>query len=82
MLSSIFGFLAIISGFLTVIGMIRPGFVVWWSEKKSRGMAFAVWGSLLVISILGYWITNSQKDDGFKGGETSYAPTRIVRLLA
>ena len=79
-LSNIFALLTIIMGFLLVIGLIRPGFVVWWSERKSRGSVAAVWGSALVISALGYMLTKSSEIDSSK--DSSLKPGVTVKLIA
>ena len=71
LLAQIFFYLTILSGTLAVIGLIRPGFVVWWSEKKTRGNVMMVYGSILVVVTIGYWLTRSAKEgnpfnQGFK----------------
>ena len=68
--------LLIVSGFLFVIGLIRPGFVVFWSANKSRSSVLAVWGGLtLVLAILAFVLTGS-KDDTAKVGLSN--PVEIV----
>ena len=75
-LADIFALLTIIMGFLLVIGLIRPGFVVWWSERKSRGSVAAVWGTALVVCALGYMLTKSKDIDPNKEGSSLPTQTR------
>jgi hypothetical protein len=61
----------IVTGFLLVIGLIRPGFVVFWSPNKSRMNVIAVWGSLVLVLALSYFLVKGETHiDPFKDGTT------------
>jgi hypothetical protein len=58
--------ISVVSAVLFVIGLIRPGFVVWWSRHKSRVSVFIVWGGLHVLTLMGYLFLRSNQADPFK----------------
>ncbi len=60
-----------ITGVLFTIGLIRPGFVIWWSKSNSRKNVIMVWGTLLVSFSVIFFVVSSQKNDSFKEGNTS-----------
>jgi NADH:ubiquinone oxidoreductase subunit 6 (subunit J) len=66
--SSIIGILVVIVAFLLVIGLIRPGFTVFWSKNKSRASVLAVWGGALLVLIIAYWVVNAGRNDPAKTG--------------
>jgi hypothetical protein len=55
-----------ISTILFVIGLIRPGFVVWWNQANSRKNVFIVWGSLLMVFAIIFFVASSQRNDSRK----------------
>lgn len=44
--------LLFVAAMLLIIGLIRPGFVVFWRERKSRTSVLAVWGTATAILAL------------------------------
>lgn len=68
-LSDIAFILACIFGAITVVGLINPFIVVWWSQNKSRLKAFAVYGTITAIFSIIHFTTISQQDDTIKGDE-------------
>lgn len=56
----------LITAILLTIGLIRPGFVVWWNQSNSRKNVLAVWGSMFMVFVIFYFIVSSQRSDGFK----------------
>jgi hypothetical protein len=52
-----------ISAILFTIGIIRPGFVVWWNKTNSRKNVFIVWGSLLMVFAIMFFVASSQRHD-------------------
>lgn len=69
--STIAGFGVIISGILLTIGLIRPGFVVWWNKANSRKQVFMVWGGLLMVFTVMYFLSAGTKDDSRKENDTA-----------
>jgi len=68
LLSDILALITTITAFLFVIGLVRPGFVVFWSPDKSRSKVVTVWGVLVVVSALAFFVVKSQHDDPRKDG--------------
>ncbi len=71
-LSSVLQLLFIICAFVFIIGLIRPGFVVFWSANKSRSSVLAVWGLATAILGITYFILTGSREDTRKSG---FAPT-------
>ena len=76
-IASVIQLLLIVCGFLFVIGLIRPGFVVFWTENKSRSSVLAVWGVALLILAISYFIIAGNRKDTFKQG--SALPASIIK---
>ena len=74
-ISSIFQLLFIVSAFLFVIGIIRPGFVVFWSERKSRVSVVAVWGAAMLVLGIAYFISLDRKSGDSHGSNTTEIKT-------
>lgn len=70
LLHDIAGFLCILSGALLTIGLIRPFIVVWWGENKTRTKVLMVYGSILLISSVIFFVTINPKEDPLKGPVT------------
>ena len=56
-----------------MIGLIRPGFVVFWSDNKTRGNVLASFGLATLVLAITYFVMSSSKNDPFKQG---YLPSR------
>lgn len=65
-LSDITIYLTLFFATLLLIGVIRPDFVLFWTDNKSRGKVLAVFGSLAFLSFIIWGITVSQRDDSIK----------------
>jgi hypothetical protein len=65
-LSDITIYLTLFFATLLLIGIIRPDFVLFWTDNKSRGKVLAIFGSLAFITFIIWSITSSQRSDGFK----------------
>jgi formate hydrogenlyase subunit 3/multisubunit Na+/H+ antiporter MnhD subunit len=69
----------VISAFLTIIGLIRPSFVIWWSDNNSRVQVLKVWGVITVIAAILYFIMGATAQDNIKDDNpSSMAPTEQV----
>jgi hypothetical protein len=55
-----------ISAILFTIGIIRPGFTVFWNKSNSRKNVFIVWGSLLMVFAILFFVASSQRHDSRK----------------
>jgi len=64
--STIAGLGVIITGILLTIGLIRPGFVVWWNKSNSRKQVFMIWGGLLMVFSVMYFLSATTEDDSRK----------------
>ncbi len=62
LLNSIASIGVILSAILFTIGIIRPGFVIWWNEANSRKQVFMVWGGLLVVFAVLFFISSNRND--------------------
>jgi hypothetical protein len=60
-----------ISAILFTIGLIRPGFTVFWNKSNSRKNVFLVWGSLTVVFAIIFFVSSGQRADTFKENDTS-----------
>jgi hypothetical protein len=48
------GAISIISGFLLMMGIVRPSFAVWWTTDKTRIKVIFIWGGICTLSSLAY----------------------------
>ncbi|SDK86667.1 hypothetical protein SAMN05421823_103752 [Catalinimonas alkaloidigena] len=80
-LSVILQGLVFISVMMLIIGLIRPGFAVWWGAEKSRASVLKVWGVIALISTVAYFFMSAQRDDPFKRDDAG-APTSMVTYPA
>jgi len=62
-LNIIAGIGVIITALLLTIGLIRPGFVVWWNSSNSRKNVFIVWGGLLMVFTVMFFLVNGNRQD-------------------
>jgi hypothetical protein len=65
-LSDITIYLTLFFATLLLIGIIRPDFVLFWTDNKSRGKVLAVFGGLAFLAFIIWGITSAKRDDGFK----------------
>lgn len=65
-LHDIAGFILIFSALLLTAGLIRPFIVLWWTNSKTRGKVLAVYGSLVLIFSVIFFVTIDSKEDGRK----------------
>jgi drug/metabolite transporter superfamily protein YnfA len=65
-LHNIAGFILILSAILLTAGLIRPFIVVWWTNNKTRGKVLAVYGSLVLIFSIIFFVTIDPQEDGRK----------------
>ncbi len=70
LLHDIAGFFSIFSGVLLTIGLIRPFIVVWWGEHKTRMKVLQVYGSILLISSVIFFVTIDPNRDPAKDNTT------------
>ena len=73
---NIAGFILIFSAILLTAGIIRPFIVLWWTNNKSRTKVLAVYGSLVLISSILFFITINPKEDGRKDTATPKEQTQ------
>ena len=76
-LSVILQGLVFISVMMLIIGLIRPGFSVWWSAEKSRANVLKVWGVVALIAVVAYFVMSAQRDDPFKREDVPN-PTSLI----
>ncbi len=48
---------------MLIIGIIRPGFAVWWSTRNTRANVLKVWGVLAVVFALAYFLVSAGQTD-------------------
>ncbi len=70
LIHDIAGFVSILSGVLLTIGLIRPFIVVWWGENKTRIKVLQVYGSILLISSVIFFVTIDPNKDTAKDTTT------------
>jgi formate hydrogenlyase subunit 3/multisubunit Na+/H+ antiporter MnhD subunit len=61
----------VISAFLTIIGLIRPSFSVWWTTDNSRVQVIKVWGAITVVAAVLYFIYGAFARDNIKDDNRS-----------
>ncbi|MGB3617149.1 MAG: hypothetical protein WBA12_03465 [Catalinimonas sp.] len=59
------------AGMMLVIGLIRPGFAVFWNAEKSRASALKVWGPIAFVAAMGFFLLSANRDDPRKRNESS-----------
>lgn len=60
-MSGFFGFLTFAAAICFIIGLIKPGALVFWSKKKSRGMSSIVYGAAFVVFLIIACVSASPK---------------------
>lgn len=66
LLHDIAGFVLILAAVLLTAGIIRPFIVVWWSQHKTRTKVLAVYGSIVLVSAIVFFVTIDPTKDGRK----------------
>lgn len=56
---------------MLIIGVIRPGFAVFWDSEKSRITVLKVWGSIAMVTAIIFFILSAQRDDTRKRNDAS-----------
>ncbi|HYG40259.1 MAG TPA: hypothetical protein VD908_16640 [Cytophagales bacterium] len=69
-LDSIASLGVVVTALLLTIGLIRPGFVVWWNKSNSRKQVIMVWGALFMFFVIMYFFVSSYRHDNLKGSDT------------
>ena len=62
-LSDIAFFSLVLFGAVMLIGVIRPDFVLFWTDTKTRGKVIAVFGGLAFVSFVIFGISSAQRND-------------------
>ncbi|QHT67677.1 hypothetical protein GXP67_14075 [Rhodocytophaga rosea] len=75
-LHNIAGFILIFSAFLLTAGLIRPFIVLWWTNTKTRGKVLAIYGSLVLIFAIIFFVTIDPQQDGRKDTATPKEQTQ------
>ena len=65
-LTEIAFYLACLFGAFTLIGIIRPFIVLWWTKNHSRGKVLMVYGTLTAIFAIIHFTSITQETDTFK----------------
>lgn len=60
-MSGFFGFLAFAAVVCLIIGLIKPSVMVFWSKKKSRGMASLIYGAAFIVFVIVACATGNSK---------------------
>lgn len=60
------GALTILSAFFLTIGFVRPSYAVWWFKESSRFQVMTIWGTLLFLGMLGFFLTIPKMEDTAK----------------
>ncbi len=75
LIPNILVFIIVICAILTIIGIIRPSFSIWWSASPSRVQVLRVWGLITVIASILYFIWTAVVADPIKDEDrTSMTP--------
>jgi hypothetical protein len=56
-------FSLIFFGALTIVGLVRPYLVLWWTEEHDRSTVIKVFGSLTLVFVLMYSISAAKLTD-------------------
>jgi hypothetical protein len=54
-------FSLILFGTLTIVGLIRPYLVLFWTEDQDRGTVMKIFGVVTLVFVLMYGISSSQQ---------------------
>jgi len=58
--------LACLFGVLTLIGIIRPFMVLWWTKNHTRGKVVLIWGGLTALFSIIHFTSITQEPDTIK----------------
>ena len=56
-------FSLIFFGALTIVGLVRPYLVLWWTEENDRSTVIKVFGSITLVFVLMYGISAAKLTD-------------------
>ncbi|MES2734258.1 MAG: hypothetical protein V4714_21100 [Bacteroidota bacterium] len=65
-LSNVTLFLILLFAVAFLIGIIRPDFIVFWSDNKSRSKVATVFGGITLLLFIVWGITSAQRGDTIK----------------